>query len=64
MAEKFEPTEEVVAVVKEKLVPLVSDVRSLFSAAQSLASELKSEGIECKASDLTQLAYRIHKERR
>lgn len=62
--DKFEPSEEVVAVVKEKLVPLVGDTRSLYSAAQKLAEELAEQGVECKASDITQLAFKIKKGQR
>lgn len=61
MTEKFEPSEELIALVREKLVPLVGETRSLYIAAQGLATELKREGIECRASDLTQLAFKLTK---
>jgi hypothetical protein len=52
----WEPSEEIIAVVKEKLVPLVGDTMSLTSVARALAQEFG-----CRASDLMQLALKIKK---
>lgn len=52
----WEPSEEIVAVVKEKLVPFVGDTISLVSFARKLATEF-----DCRASDLIQLAVRLKK---
>lgn len=54
----WEPSEEIIAIVKEKLVPLVGDTMSLVSASKKLAMEFG-----CRGSDLTQLALRLKKEK-